>query len=236
MRTKLNHIVFLVALLGAGFAVQGCYSHATVTDPALLKAVNPQNNNIESESYILREGDRLRISAIDYAEFDTSAVVGETGDIAMRLIGIVHIAGLTRAQAEKAISEQIGVYAKESKIAVSISILMGTESKVILLGAVARQDTFAVTTPVSLLAALAAAGGIQPDADMRRIKIYRGAAPGTPLLFDLTNFFETGNLNEIPKIGPGDIIYVPREENFVREFSGYLRDTLLLFGFFSIVR
>lgn len=236
MRTQLNHLFFFFVVLGGGSAFQGCYSHAVLPDAALLKAVNPQNSNIESASYIIREGDRLRITAVDYSEFDTTAVVGETGAVTLRLVGDVRIAGLSRAQAEKAIGDELGVYAKGSKLVVAITILMGTETKVVMLGAVARQDTFAVTTPVSLLEALAAAGGVQPEADLRRIKIYRRESGGAPLVFDLANFFETGNLKEIPKIGPGDIVYVPREENFIREFSGYLRDTVLLFGLFSIAR
>jgi protein involved in polysaccharide export with SLBB domain len=226
----------LIAMAAAATLFQGCYSHAVQQDPAMLKAVNPQNSNIESASYILRAGDWVRISAQEYPEFDTTAIVAESGAISMRLIGDVKVAGLSREQAEKAIGEQIGMYAKSTKIIVAMTILKGTETKVIMLGAVARQDTFAVTTPVSLLESLAAAGGIQPDADLRRIKIYRRESSGPPLVFDLTNFFETGNLREIPKIGPGDIVYVPREENFIREFSGYLRDTVLLFGLFSIAR
>jgi polysaccharide biosynthesis/export protein len=220
----------------AGISFQGCYSHAALQDTALLQAVNPQNSNIESASYILHEGDQIRITVVDYAEFDTTAVVGDVGEIMLRLVGSIRVAGMTRAQAEKTIGEQLSVYTKGAGVNVAITILKGTETKVVILGAVARQDTFSVTTPISLLESLAAAGGIQPDADLRRIKIFRHESQGRPYTFDMTKFFDTGDLKEMPKIGPGDIVYVPREENFMREFSGYLRDTVLLFGLFTITR
>jgi len=236
VRLRLSTLISTIGLLCAFLALEGCYSRAVQQDPRLLQAVNPQSGNIESAFYIIRQGDHIKISAIDYMEFDTTAVVSENGTVSLKLIGEVHVDGLTRTLAEKAIADRIGVYAKSQAVIVSIGIVKGIGSQVVMLGSIARPDTFGVTTPISLLESLAIAGGTDELADLRRIKIYRRDVAGPPLEFDLLSFIASGNIREIPMIGPGDMVYVPREENFIREFSVYLRDTLFLFGFFSIAR
>jgi polysaccharide export outer membrane protein len=185
---------------------------------------------------VIRAGDRIKISAIDYMEFDTTSIVSETGTISIKLIGDLHIEGVTRVQAEKMIAERIGVYAKSPTILVDISVVKGADARIVMLGSIARPDTFTVTAPISLVESLAIAGGTQTDADLRRIKIFRHDPAAVPLVFDLTNFVSSGTVRDMPKVGPGDIVFVPRDENFLRDFFGYLRDTLFLFGFFSIAR
>lgn len=216
--------------------LSGCYSRSVVQDEALLKAAHSQSSNILSGSYVLRQGDQLKLWVIEYPEFDTTAVITEAGTIPVRLVGDIRLEGLTKNQAIDLVREKISVYVRSARLNVGMTVLTGMSAKLVMLGAVARQDTFALAAPVTLLEALAASGGTTPESDLKRIKVYRRNSAAAPIEVDLTRYFATGNINEVPTIGPGDIVYVPREENFIREFSGYLRDTLFLFGLFSISR
>ena len=53
---------------------------------------------------------------------------------------------------------------------------------------------------------------------------------------DLTQYLDSGNIRGIPVVRPGDIVYVPRRENFIRELSGLLTDAFVLFGIFQLVK
>jgi polysaccharide export outer membrane protein len=236
VRIQPAHLLTLAALAAAAIMFSGCFSRTVVQDEALLKAAHSQSSNVMSGSYVLRQGDQVKIWVIEYPEFDTTAVISETGTIPVRLLGDVRLEGLSKNQAVELLREKIAVYTRSPKLNVGMTILTGTSAKVVMLGAVARQDTFALTSPISLLEAIAASGGTQPDSDLKRIKVFRRDSNAPPVEVDLTRYFITGNISEVPTIGPGDIVYVPREENFIREFSGYLRDTLFLFGLFSIAR
>ncbi|MGE5314918.1 MAG: polysaccharide biosynthesis/export family protein [Acidobacteriota bacterium] len=232
-RQSLRTAIFMLLL---ALFLTGCFSRSAVQDEALLKANQSQSANILSGSYVLRQGDQVKLWVIEYPEFDTTAVISETGTIPVKLLGEVHLEGLTKNEAIAMLRERIGVYARSRSLSLGMTVLTGTSAKLVILGAVARQDTFALTSPISLLEAIAASGGTQPDSDLRRIKVFRRDSDAGPVEVDLTRYFATGNIREVPTIGPGDIVYVPREENFIREFSGYLRDTLFLFGLFSISR
>jgi hypothetical protein len=108
-----------------------------------------------------------------------------------------------------------------------------------VLGAIPRQGSFPANTEYSLVEVISLAGGWSDLADFSRIRITRGAATGfeRPVMeADLTNFLETGDVKGIPVVRPGDIVFVPKKENYVREFSEFARDVFLLFGFFSILR
>ena len=45
---------------------------------------------------------------------------------------------------------------------------------------------------------------------------------------------DKGTLESIPIVRPGDIIYVPRNENVIRELSVFMRDVIFIFGFFEL--
>ena len=52
---------------------------------------------------------------------------------------------------------------------------------------------------------------------------------------DLARHLERGDIDNIPKVKSGDTVFIPTEENVVRDLSDFLRDVLLLFGFFFVL-
>jgi hypothetical protein len=53
---------------------------------------------------------------------------------------------------------------------------------------------------------------------------------------NLDEIIQSGNVQTLPMVRPGDVVVVPRKENVVREVSEFLRDAFLLFGFFNIFK
>jgi protein involved in polysaccharide export with SLBB domain len=102
---------------------------------------------------------------------------------------------------------------------------------------VPNQGNFQVNNELSLLDVLSKAGGWTEFADLRYIKITRQSTSGSKayiLVADLTAYMETGDPRGLPVVRPGDLVFVPKKENYVREFGSFLQEVFLLFGFFRI--
>ena len=74
------------------------------------------------------------------------------------------------------------------------------------------------------------------DANLSAIKIYRHGIHSSQLNVNLTRYLRSGNVQYVPRVGPGDIVYVPERPNFIRAFSTYASEVVFLFGFFALLR
>jgi protein involved in polysaccharide export with SLBB domain len=107
------------------------------------------------------------------------------------------------------------------------------------LGAVGRQGGFPARDKLGLLEALSSAGGWTEEADLSYIVITRPKTQNDSRKYvtvDLAGYLQDGMIQELPYIYPGDVVLVPIRENFVRSVSEFLRDALILFGVFGLVR
>ncbi len=189
---------------------------------------------MQSDVYVIKEGDKIDLSVWDYPEFKTSSTVSPEGTITIPLIGDLNAAGLTKQDFTDLLKKRLAEYVKgEPKITMSISSPM--TQKVTVLGAVTKQDNYPVTSQVTLLEILSAAGGTTPDADLYHIKIIRFETGGDPDVVDLADAMETGQVETLPKVRPGDTVYVPVKENVVRSLSVFLSDAILLLGIFRVL-
>lgn len=117
---------------------------------------------------------------------------------------------------------------------ITVNVTTPTIRKISVLGAVARQDNYAVTGDVTILEILSTAGGSTTESDLAHIKIIHKGVSRSTTEIDLAESMETGNFDDLPKIHPGDVVYVPKKENAIRSFSDFIRDAVLLFGMFRV--
>ncbi len=180
-------------------------------------------------------GDQIQLSVLGYQEFNTTAQVRESGMFPIPLAGDVKAAGLTKDQLSDAIVAKLSEYVK-SKVYVTLSIVSTTGRKIIVLGAVGTQGSQPALAPVSIYQLFASAGGLASDADLRHVRIYRNTDLSNSTEVDLSNFSMQGaRATSAPVINPGDMVYVPRSENFMREFSPFIYDILVLLTLFRLI-
>jgi polysaccharide biosynthesis/export protein len=191
----------------------------------------------ESEEYVIQAGDQVEITVPDYPEFSSTQVVREDGMITISVIGDTPARGATRGQLTEVVGTRISKYVTTT-IRPSIKIKGALEQKLVILGSVTNQGAFVSLTPVSAFQALAFAGGPASSADLRHVRIFRGGDSESTLDLDLSASLATlpGRNELLPLIYPGDLMYVPREENVIRDFADLLRDVIVLFGIFAIIR
>lgn len=229
-----------VAMTGvvAAIFLCGCgSSRLTMTSQQRLTKVDSLGRLGESlaSTEVVRRGDQLKLRSLEYPELDTTITVSEDGTISLRLGGTVGVLGLTKAELATTLVGKISPFVR-TQFHLFVDIINPAAQNVTVLGSVDRQGNFPIVPGSSLLQALAAAGGANQDADFRHIKIFRRGDPAYPIEIDLTECLSSGEINSIPTISPGDMVFVPKAENFVREISSYLRDVIFLFSVFTIAR
>jgi polysaccharide export outer membrane protein len=147
--------------------------------------------------------------------------VNSSGQVSLALVGNVLLAGLSAQQAETVIAEK---YAEKylQNPQVSVFIKEFTTQRITIEGAVAKPGIYPVTGQVTLLRALALAGGGAAYSDLSDIMVFRVGQNGskTTQTHDLDKI-RAGELPD-PFIVADDVIVVKR--NPVR---AALRDSLL---------
>jgi len=215
----------------------GCGSDQLITQDIMSWSAERKRQNIEAEDYVLQPGDQVDITFEAYPEFNVSAVIQDRGSITIPLVGEIAVEGITRGQLSELIVKRLSGYVTTNAVPV-IKIKGALEQKVIVLGSVTGQGSYAATVPVSAFQALAMAGGPSSTADLRNIRVFRGGDTESTVDIDLSASLASlpGHTETIPLVYPGDLMYVPKEENVIRDFADLLRDVIVLFGIFAIVR
>jgi polysaccharide export outer membrane protein len=228
-----------VALLMVGsLGIIGCSGSRITREQAkdyFSGTMKEQPTNPQSSLYIIQAGDIVKIKITEYPEFDTTAAVAPSGTILLRVVGEIQAAGSTCDQLAAQLVLKLSDFVRTS-VHPTVTIVNSAIQRVAILGAVSRQDNYPLTIDMSLLQVLALAGGTSSEADVQRIRIIRGGDPRKIVEVDLTQYLEQGRSVEVPMITAGDIVFVPREENIVRELSNFLRDAIFLFSFFAVAR
>lgn len=159
------------------------------------------------EGYIIGPSDVLTITVWKEPSLSGSLLVRPDGMVSIALLGDVHAAGLTPLQLSDQISTKLKKYIQDPNVSVVITQI---HSKVVyLLGEVVKRGPVEMTPGMTLLEAIASAGGLTDYANTKKIYILRNAS-GSQLRIPV-HYKEAlkgdGTLNLA--LQPGDTIVVP---------------------------
>ncbi len=226
----------VTALAAAALLLAGCRSDNLSKDSItqiIRSGSRPIQAEAKSDDYVIRQGDQIKLEVWGYPEFNTETVVKELGTVTIPNIGEVSAAGLTKDQFRQQVMTKLAEYI-QGEVKLSLAVISAIPQKITIIGAVTRQENYPLSNEVTLVEALSMAGGTTPESDLRAVKILRGGLSSQPIEVDLTYYVEQGNIESIPIVRPGDTIWVPRNENLMRELSLYFRDVIFIFGFFQL--
>jgi polysaccharide biosynthesis/export protein len=115
--------------------------------------------------YLLGNGDLISISVFDVPELTREVRVSQTGTIGIPLIPVrLRVAGLTELQAEQKIAEVLEANGLVSHAEVGVMVKEHKSKPITIVGAVTHPMVFEADREVTLLEAVAEAGGIANDA------------------------------------------------------------------------
>jgi polysaccharide export outer membrane protein len=115
--------------------------------------------------YIIGSGDVLSIQVFEIPELSRDLRVSQTGTIGIPLVSVrLRMSGLTEAQAERKIAEVLEADGLVSHPQVSVSVKERRSKPITIVGAVSHALVYQAERPITLVEALAEAGGIANDA------------------------------------------------------------------------
>ena len=150
--------------------------------------------------------DTLSIKIFKMPDLSGDYEVDLTGNISMPLIGAVSAVELTTVELDQKLTEGYGSRYLE-KPDISVGVKSSSRRSVTIDGAVKQSGSFLVNGSLSLIQAVAQAGGTTENANPRRVAVFRTiGGKRQAAAFDLTDIRR--GLSDDPAIYPGDIVVV----------------------------
>src|SRR5215467_10752106 len=115
--------------------------------------------------YVIGAGDLLEVYVFDVEQLSREVRVSQTGTVGIPLVPVrLHVAGLTESQAGQKIAEVLEANALVTHADVTVSVKEHKSKPITIVGAVPHPMVYEADRQVTLLEALAEAGGVSNDA------------------------------------------------------------------------
>ena len=178
-------------MAAAAMVAVGCSRSAVVDDE--VKHI--------SEFRLSRE-DVVEVSVWKEPELSRTVPIRPDGKITLPLIGDVKAEGLTPAELENTVAKQLTSLVRDPRVTVIVHDVNG--QRVYVTGMVGHPGAFPLRNSMSVLQALALAGGLAEFADRDTIKVLRADGRRLEVGYD-----DLVNGKSKVTLGPGDTVVVP---------------------------
>ena len=158
--------------------------------------------------YVIGPDDVLGIVYWREPDMSGDVTVRPDGKITLPVIGEMQAAGVGPVELQKQITAAAGRFLTDVNVAVVVRQI--NSRKVFVTGQVKTPGAHALNAPLTVMQALALAGGLLEYADEKNITILRVTADGTSSLkFNYKDVAKGKNLAQNVVLKPGDTVVVP---------------------------
>jgi len=165
----------------------------------------PQLATLETD-YKIAPMDTVSVQVFRMKDLSGDYQVDLTGKISLPLIGEVRAANMTTAELDQQLTSKFGEKYLENPD-VSVGLKESAKRAVTVDGAVKQAGAFPTSGPMTLMQAVALAGGATEDANIRRVAVFRTiGGQRQAAAFDLQDI-RRGQMQD-PTIYPGDVVVV----------------------------
>lgn len=209
VQTPVNAVPTAAAASASGQAAPG----ATPSNP--LATINAD--------YRLAPNDLLEFDIFGIPDIKRDVRINASGLVSLPLVGPVMIAGMTAQEAETFIAAKYAEkYLQDPQV--SLFIKEFTTQRITIEGAVLKPGIYPVTGQLTLLRALALAGGYAQYADLKSIMLYRILPGGKRESYKYDLDQVRGGEVEDPDIRSDDVIVVKRDSSRTALRDSLFRD------------
>ena len=224
MKIYLKFLVIALVIVSSGGCVN---SYTTSVPPTTENATQAKTDKLNeaimlgaasrqtplNDIYLVGSDDLLDIDAYNVDELKKTVRVNSEGNIALPLVGIISVKGLTTSEIERLITRKLEKYIGETVVTVFVKEYKSQRISVV--GAVRAPQIFAVTGQRYLIDMLLMAGGLLPEAG-NICYVIRPTVRNSPnskaatVIIDLEELLENGNFSLNIPVFAGDVINVPK--------------------------
>jgi polysaccharide biosynthesis/export protein len=200
MKTTIHFALAFVLAAGSAAAQSAVGTSGTTSAP---RSAAPT-----TADYRLAAGDKLRIEVYKDAQLSQSLQVRPDGKITLPLVGDVPAAGRTSVELRDAIAKSLEDYMKDPTVTVIITETM--PQVVYVMGEVTKPGSFPIVNgQMSILQAIAMAGGLTEFANRKDIQVLRKSGAGVQKLkFNYKEALDDSNRREPLPLMAGDTVIV----------------------------
>lgn len=205
---KLGSLLFFAICASALFCpAQDNTPAASPAAPAVSAPAAPTGASALDNTYVIGASDEISVSVFKEPALSGTLLVRPDGMISLPLLGDVLAAGKTPMQLASEITEKFKKYIEDPNVTVILTQM--NSKRVYLIGEVARTGPLEMTPGMTLLQAIATAGGLSDFANTKKIYILRredGQQKKIPVHYKQAL---RGDLSLNLALKPGDTIVVP---------------------------
>ncbi|HZR22926.1 MAG TPA: polysaccharide biosynthesis/export family protein [Vicinamibacterales bacterium] len=156
----------------------------------------------QNDEYRLGAGDKLRVEVYKDAQLSQSVQIRPDGKITLPLVGDMTATGLTPIELRDEIAKKLKDYINNPTV--TVIVVEADSAHAYVMGEVAHPGAVSLHGPVTIVQAIAMAGGFKEFANTKDVKILRGSQT---LKF---NYKDMLNGDAHPMmLRPGDTVIVP---------------------------
>lgn len=176
--------------------------------PAEGDAKAPVTPATTDPSYVIGPEDVLDINVWKEPDMTRVVPVRPDGKISLPLINDVQAAGSTPQQLANAVKEKLRKFLTDPQVTVIVTAI--NSQRVFVVGEVLRAGAFPLIPGMTVLQALASAGGFTTFADVKKIHVMRLVdGKHTELPFNYREVLKGDNPDQNIRLQPGDTVVVP---------------------------
>ncbi len=192
----------LLMVLGSILHIQGIFA------PTYADTPPEQDSQSVEREYLLGIGDILEVSVWQEPDLSKVVFVRLDGRISLPLVGDVFAKGLSPEILADTISKVIGKFIADPSVTVT---LRESKSKMYyVLGQITRPGEYPLNYPVSVLQAIARAGGFAEWAKKEEVIVVRKQGDSETILhFNYHKFIDGKDLSKNVPLLPGDTLIIP---------------------------
>lgn len=159
-----------------------------------------------NDEYHVAAGDKLRIEVYKDPQLSQSVQVRPDGKITMPLIGDIEATGRTPIEVRDAIAKSLKEYVTNPTV--TVIVVEATVATAYVMGEVNHPGAVTLQAPLTIMQALALAGGLKDFADAKNIRVLRKASWGVETIS--FNYKDAMKSSRAPiYLRAGDTVVVP---------------------------
>jgi polysaccharide export outer membrane protein len=166
------------------------------------------DRGVTDSDYRIGPGDQLDILVWKDETLTRTVTVLPEGKISFPLIGDIVAAGKTVGELKKEFETKLAKYVSEP--VVSVDVKQVNSALIYVIGRVNNPGRFVLNADISVMQALAMAGGCNPFARRNKIKIMRTEGDTTRVIqFRYDDLVDDGRIDQNIRLKRGDVVVVP---------------------------